>query len=106
MNKHLLFVFLLTASASSLAGCKDFFSRKEFDTSTPQQAPVVAQDDGNFAQRQRDCWDMPNAKACFEVGMNYELGVTVPRDKKEAKKYYVKACELDKRDDYCKAAAK
>ena len=62
-------------------------------------------DDGRgFAQRQRDCWDMPNGRACYEVGMDYELGVSVKKNKPEALKYYQKACELDKKDDYCKAA--
>lgn len=58
----------------------------------------------DFDQRKRDCWDMPSANACYEVGLNYELGLTVEADRAEAAKYYAKACDLDREPDHCKAA--
>ena len=28
-----------------------------------------------------DCWEMPNAQACYDVGMNYEMGLAVEPNK-------------------------
>jgi TPR repeat protein len=57
-----------------------------------------------FDQRKNDCWDMPNAQACYDVGLNYELGLAVKPDAKTALEYYDKACELDKQPEHCDAA--
>jgi TPR repeat protein len=57
-----------------------------------------------FDQRKSDCWDMPNAQACYDVGLNYELGLVVKPDIKTALEYYAKACQLDKEPEHCSAA--
>ena len=57
-----------------------------------------------FDQRRGDCWDMPNAQACYDVGLNYELGLAVKPDPKTALEYYDKACQLEKEPEHCKAA--
>ncbi|MEM9876580.1 MAG: hypothetical protein AAF928_16920, partial [Myxococcota bacterium] len=55
-------------AAAAAAGC----SNPMFETRPPKQSSTVhpTQDMARrgFTQRQRDCWDMPNAAACYEVG--------------------------------------
>jgi TPR repeat protein len=60
----------------------------------------------DYQQRERDCWDMPSAQACYEVGLNYELGLTDPQDLGKAQQYYDKACELEKLAEHCDAATR
>jgi hypothetical protein len=73
-------------------------------TQTGKTDPMRERGAKSFEQRQRDCWDMPNAQACYDVGLNYELGLAVPIDRSTAIEYYVKACELSKDPEHCKAA--
>lgn len=66
--------------------------------------PLEARGARDYEQRQRDCWDMPSAQACYEVGLNYELGLAVKANRATALKYYEKACGLDQHPDHCEAA--
>jgi len=78
------------------------------DTSPPKQTervnPMSAAGARDLEQRKRDCWEMPNAAACYEVGMNYELGTNVDKDVGSAQEYYAKACEISKDPEHCSAA--
>ena len=98
------FFSLLTLFAS-LAGCG---SSPLFDAPPPKQQardnPLAARGKKSFEQRKRDCWDMPSARSCYEVGMNYELGLSEERNKATALKYYEKACQLEKLPEHCAAA--
>lgn len=60
----------------------------------------------SFEQRKKDCWDMPSAQACYDVGMNYEMGLAVDPDAAVALEYYDKACELERQKEHCDAAAR
>lgn len=97
---------LAVALVLGLVGCKD----KVFDASAPGQKghnnPTHEMGADSFEQRQKDCWDMPNAAACYEVGLNYELGISVTQDRKEALSYYEKACDISDDPDHCEAADK
>lgn len=62
--------------------------------------------EADYEQRRKDCWDMPSAEACYEVGLDYELGLSTTRDPKKAAEYYTKACELEKQEEHCEAAAR
>jgi TPR repeat protein len=73
-------------------------------TQSSDQGAIGEKGTVSFEQRQRDCWDMPNAEACYEVGMEYELGVHVKRNRKTAREYYRKACDLDHNAEHCQAA--
>ena len=93
--------------------CGEFFgcaSTPEFlNTEPPKQSGkdnsrLSQEGEEGFEQRQRDCWDVPNAEACYEVGMSYELGLRGPRDAKTAREYYRKACELERNPEHCDAA--
>lgn len=79
-----------------------------FQPDTPVQKGVSSPMDKagaeSYAQRQRDCWDMPSAHACYEVGLGYELGLNGPENHREAKRYYDKACGLDSDPEHCEAA--
>ena len=96
------------AGCAALTSCVALTSCKLIDAPPPRQTervnPVAESGARDFAQRKRDCWDMPSAVACYEVGLNFELGLTVETDREEAAKYYAKACELDREPDHCKAA--
>ena len=78
------------------------------DTSPPKQTekvnPLSAGGAKSFEQRKRDCWEMPNAAACYEAGMNYELGANVDPDTGAAHDYYAKACEISQDPEHCSAA--
>jgi TPR repeat protein len=95
---------LLTLGALA-SGC---LSSELVDTSPPKQAgkvnPLSAEGAKSFEQRQRDCWEMPNAAACYEVGMSYELGTNVDKDVGSAHEYYAKACEISDDPEHCSAA--
>ncbi len=72
---------------------------------TQQDAhPMTARGERSFAQRQRDCWDVPNAQACYEVGLRYELGLVGKPDPALAFDYYLKACEIGSDAEHCQAA--
>lgn len=77
-------------------------------TAPPKQAgkvnPLDAEGAKSLAQRERDCWEMPNAAACYEVGMNYELGANVEKSNATAHEYYAKACEISDDAEHCSAA--
>jgi TPR repeat protein len=94
---------VLLAFASACSASRDLL---EFDA--PKQKGMsnsyskAGHDD--YQQRQKDCWDMPSAAACYEVGLNYELGLTDPKDLTKAQQYYDKACELEKQPEHCDAA--
>lgn len=98
--------FLVAGLLFGLVACKD----KVFDASAPGQKghnnPTHQMGADSFVQRQKDCWDMPNAAACYEVGLNYELGISVTQDRKEALSYYQKACDISDDPDHCDAADK
>lgn len=95
----------LLIAATSAAGC---IPKELVDTSPPKQTekvnPLSADGAKSFEQRQRDCWEMPNAAACYEVGMNYELGANVAQDDATAHEYYAKACEISQDPEHCSAA--
>ncbi|MBW2459718.1 MAG: SEL1-like repeat protein [Deltaproteobacteria bacterium] len=69
-----------------------------------KENPMKARGARGFDQRQQDCWDMPSAQACYEVGLNYELGLAVKANRATALEYYDKACGLEKHPDHCQAA--
>jgi TPR repeat protein len=71
---------------------------------TSDQGALTQKGARSFEQRQTDCWDMPSAEACYEVGMGYELGLYGERDAKTARQYYQKACELERQPEHCNAA--
>jgi TPR repeat protein len=95
---------------SVLAGCATPEVREVFNADEPKQSGVnnsmAKRGAKDFEQRKRDCWDFPSAFACYEVGLNYELGLTVEPDRKMAIEYYDKACSLEKQRDHCDAAAR
>ena len=100
---HALFPLLLGGTMA--AGC---IPHELVDTSPPKQTekvnPLSADGAKSFEQRKRDCWEMPNAAACYEVGMNYELGANVDPDDATAHEYYAKACEISQDPEHCAAA--
>jgi len=69
-----------------------------------KENPMEARGARSFEQRQSDCWDMPSAQACYEVGLNYELGLAVKANRDTALEYYDKACGLERQPDHCQAA--
>ncbi|MEZ4440155.1 MAG: SEL1-like repeat protein [Polyangiaceae bacterium] len=109
MNRHPLFLPLLaslfTAASLLTAAClpKELVDTRE-PTQTERENPLASMGKKDLDQRQRDCWDMPNAAACYEVGMSYELGTTVPKDASKAHEYYAKACEISRDPEHCRAA--
>ena len=66
--------------------------------------PMAERGAKSFKQRQKDCWDMPSAQACYDVGMRYEMGIAGEADAELALEYYDKACSLEKQKDHCEAA--
>jgi TPR repeat protein len=66
--------------------------------------PMQARGERSFDQRQTDCWDMPSAQACYEVGLNYELGLATKPDRATALEYYDKACRIEGQVEHCEAA--
>jgi TPR repeat protein len=97
---------LLLITVLVLPACRT--ANNLFYDAPPKQsdhAPLGGRGTRSFEQRQADCWDMPNAQACYEVGMDYELGLRdAKRDKKKALEYYDKACSLEKDPEHCEAA--
>jgi hypothetical protein len=91
--------------AMALAGC---IPAELIDPAEPKQVGVHSsmskRGAKSFAQRQRDCWDMPNAEACHEVGLNHELGLAGPSDRGRALEYYDKACAISQDPEHCDAA--
>src|SRR5262245_46278982 len=93
--------------ALALAGCagSDMFNSDE-----PKQRgyvnPMAKRGAKDLEQRKKDCWDFPSAQACYEVGLDYELGLTVPQSRESAIQYYDKACGLEKQREHCEAAAR
>jgi len=73
-------------------------------TQSGKANPMLARGADSFAQRQRDCWDMPSAQACYEVGLNHELGLTGQPDRNTARDYYDKACAISSDREHCNAA--
>lgn len=91
------------ASCLWLAACLP----AEMTPAEPKQQdthPMAARGEKSFAQRQRDCWDMPSAPACYEVGLKFELGLVGKPDPKQAFDYYLKACEIGSEAEHCEAA--
>ena len=80
------------------------------DPAPPKQQgkvnPMLARGARSFDQRQRDCWDMPSAQACYEVGLNYELGLAIKPNRATALEYYDKACGIERQPEHCEAAAR
>lgn len=74
----------------------------------PKQAgkvnPMKDRGEKSIEQRERDCWEMPNAQACYDVGMSYEMGLAVEADPQKALEFYDEACELEKQKEHCEAA--
>ena len=103
MTHPVISIILLTGALA--AGC---LPPALVDTSPPKQTekvnPLGADGAKSFEQRKRDCWEMPNAAACYEVGMNYELGANVEQDDATAHEYYAKACAISQDPEHCSAA--
>lgn len=68
--------------------------------------PMRERGEKSFEQRKRDCLEMPNAQACYDVGMNYEMGLAVDPDREVALEFYDKACALEHQKGHCDAAAR
>lgn len=98
-------IVIILFGSTLAAGC---IPPELVDTSPPKQTekvnPLSAGGAKSFEQRKRDCWEMPNAAACYEVGMNYELGANVDQDEDTAHEYYAKACEISEDPEHCSAA--
>jgi TPR repeat protein len=98
--KHLVVVlFVVTGCAADPLGVAE-----------PKQRGVVdpMSDRGRRAydQRARDCFEMPSAQACYDAGMSYELGIGRDADAQKALELYDRACELERDDEFCGAAAR
>jgi len=90
--------------ALSCASTPELLSTEPPKQSGKDNSALSQQGEEGFEQRQRDCWDVPNAEACYEVGMSYEQGLRGERDPKKAREYYGKACELERNPEHCDAA--
>jgi TPR repeat protein len=105
--KHLVLFLALSTSALATSAC---LSADLIDPAEPKQTekvnPLSRDGARNLEQRKRDCWEMPNAAACYEVGMNYELGTNVERDKAQAHEFYDKACGISDDPEHCSAAGR
>ncbi len=66
--------------------------------------PMAERGQAGFDQRTKDCYDMPSAAACYEVGTNYEMGLAAEPDEKKALEFYTRACELESQAEHCDAA--
>lgn len=88
-----------------VTGCTTFdaLTRSDAPKQRGKSNPVNRDSKRRFRQRARDCYEMPSAKACYDLGLNYELGLATPVDVIESRKYYKKACEIDKRKEHCEA---
>jgi TPR repeat protein len=88
--------------------CTGCLSSDLISTAPPKQTekvnPLGAEGEKSLRQREKDCWEMPNAAACYEVGMNYELGTNVEQDDRKAYEFYAKACEISDDPEHCAAA--
>jgi TPR repeat protein len=100
MRRHALW---LTVLALSACGGADLLGVEE-PTQVGVVDPIRERGAKSFDQRKRDCWEMPNAQACYDVAMNYEMGLAVDTDLKVALEFYEKACELEKQKEHCDAA--
>jgi TPR repeat protein len=94
----------LLVSLAMTAACVSDLITVEAPKQAPQQNPLAARGQSSFEQRRRDCWEMPSAQACFDVGLNYEMGLVVAVDVTTALEFYDKACSLEKQDEHCQAA--
>ena len=107
-NHHICTLLLAAAvSAAGLCGCNTT-TEEMFRADEPQQQgkgnPLSKAGAKDQEQRQRDCWDMPSAQACYEVGLAHELGLSTEVNLVEAQRYYDKACGLDHNEEHCEAA--
>ena len=101
MNRLALLLLLMTPVAcggGDLLGIEAPGQKGKVNTMTERGAE-------SFDQRKKDCWEMPNAQACYDVGMNYEMGLAVEPDTTVALEFYDKACELEKQKEHCDAAS-
>jgi TPR repeat protein len=87
-----------------VGACSADLLNAEAPRQQPAGNPMAERGAQDYEQRQRDCWDMPNAQACYEVGLNYELGLTTAPDRAKAGEYYKKACDMDHDAEHCAAA--
>ncbi len=96
-------LFLLAAATA--AGCS---GSDLLGVEPPKQRgsvnPMAERGRDSYEQRQRDCYEMPNAAACYEVGMNYEMGLATEIDIPRAIEFYDKACSLESQKEHCDAA--
>ena len=101
-----LAALLIALAGVTATGC----DAAMFQADTPVQKgvsnPMGQAGSESYAQRQRDCRDMPSAHACYQVGLGYELGLNGPVNLPEAKRFYDKACTLDSEPEHCEAAAR
>ncbi len=96
-------LLLALGSALGCATATELF-RNEPPDQTDSLNPLGGAGNRSYKQRVRDCWDMPSAQACYEVGLSFEMGITVPADRAEAVRYYDKACGLERQTEHCQAA--
>jgi TPR repeat protein len=100
MTRHILGLALLFVTA---CGGSDLLGIE-----APKQSgkvnPMTERGARGFEQRKKDCYEMPNAQACYDVGLNYEMGLAGEPDPKLALEYYDKACELEHQEEHCEAA--
>ncbi len=80
------------------------FIEPEPPTQQGKENPMQDRGARSFDQRQTDCWDMPSAQACYDVGLNYELGLVVEPNRATALEYYDKACSIERQPEHCEAA--
>ena len=99
--------FLLTLCGAALSGCgaADLLDIQE-PTQKGKVNPMTKRGAKSIEQRKRDCLEMPNAAACYDVGTNYEMGLAVEPDATTALEFYDKACELEKQKEHCDAATR
>ena len=98
---------LCVAGVPWLTGCgAEALLGIESPTQSGKVNPMTKRGAKSFDQRKRDCREMPNAQACYDVGMNYEMGLAVEPNVTTALEFYDKACELDKQKEHCEAAAR
>ncbi len=98
-------LLLLAAASTGCATAAELF-RNDAPTQTGSLTPLGGGGKRSYKQRLRDCWDMPSAQACYEIGLSYELGITVRADKAEALRYYDKSCGLERQPEHCEAATR
>ena len=68
----------LMLSAPLASGCDSPMFRADAPVQKGAQNPLDKMGAEDLAQRQQDCWDMPSAHACYEVGLAYEMGLNGP----------------------------